>query len=541
MSATGLPFLPGCTTDRTLGQTKFHKSQSLSHRNGVMVLDQSKPGIGGAAVPLQKTAPFVTARAGDDGMPAWHSFRSKVLRFTAFFKESVVESNVEQFRVRECTILYYLEDDTVQINELVTSNSGMPQGTLVRRERVLKSGKLVTTFDDDLPPEAYFGPHDFNVGIEVTVYGRTFKITDCDAFTRDYLTSSLGVVVGESGTVPSDPHSDSLKAAADQIRAGRPYKRADTLRQFLDHDQQVLRFYCVWDDTETVFGDKRFMVLHYYLSDDTTEVVEILPPNSGRDKCGAFFGRKKLPKDVKALSKFPGAQTPRTVLNTLGPAVGKNRYILDSTRSDDPSDDVYTDADFAIGNKVVVLGRVMLLCDCDDFTKEHYRVKFGVTEFTPIDVSEPAVAAPAPEIPPSTGFGTEEDSLVSVERLVLTAPKKKLGKHMPRDATPADGSFILRFLGTLDMEDPLAIGREFIISYFLEDDTCSVYEMPKANSGIAAGMFLQRGKYKIPDGSRGVDVEDFKIGDGIKINGYAFVIKDADEYATKKLAEIRSA
>lgn len=29
----------------------------------------------------------------------------------------------------------------------------------------------------------------------------------------------------------------------------RPYEKLDTLRQFLDHDRQVLRFYCHWDDT----------------------------------------------------------------------------------------------------------------------------------------------------------------------------------------------------------------------------------------------------------------------------------------------------
>jgi hypothetical protein len=416
-----------------------------------------------------------------------------------------------------------------------------PPGTLVRRGRILKSGELTSSFDEDVPPEGYFGINDFNVGIEVTIYGRTFKVTDCDAFTRDYLTGTLGIIVGGSSDVPSDPHKEILQDAADRIKPGRPYFRDDTLRQFLDHDRQVLRFYCVWDDTVSIFGDKRYMVLHYYLSDDTIEVTEILPANSGRDKCGAFFGRNKLTKDVTALSKFPGAVTKRTVLNTLGPAVGKNRFILDSTRAADGADDVYTDADLKIGNRILVLGRLMLLCDCDEFTKEHYTSKFGVTEFAPIDVSEPATVPPVAKVPPPTGFGTEEDSMVSVERLVLTAPKRKSGKYMPTDVTAADGSFILRFLATLDSEDPLAADREFIISYFLEDDTCSVYEMPKHNSGISAGMFLQRGSYKVPDGSRNVGVEDLHIGAPISVNGFGFIFREADEYASKMLAEIRSA
>lgn len=410
----------------------------------------------------------------------------------------------------------------------------------MRRGRVLKSGELPGTFDEDIPVDGYFGINDLNVGLEVTIYSRTFKITDCDAFTREYLSSTVGVLVGDPCEVPNDPHKEILREAAARIKPGRPYYRDDTLRQFLDHDRQVLRFYCVWDDTVSVFGDKRYMVLHYYLSDDTIEITEILPANSGRDKCGAFFGRKKLTKDPKSLAKFPGAVTKRTVLNTLGPAVGKNRYILDSTRATDVIDEFYSDADLKIGNKILVLGRLMLICDCDEFTKEHYTAKFGLTDFTPIDISEPATAAPMPQVPPPTGFGTDEDSMVSVERLVLTAPKKKVGKYMPKDVTPADGSFILRFLATMESDDPLSAGREFIISYFLEDDTCSVYEMPKHNSGISAGMFLQRGKYKIPDGSRNVSVEDLNLGEKISINGFDFVFREADEYASKMLAEIRS-
>lgn len=62
----------------------------------------------------------------------------------------------------------------------------------------------------------------------------------------------------------------------------RPYEKHDTLKQFLDHDRHVLRFYCYWDDTESMFGDPREMVLHYFLADDTIEIREIIPQNSGK-------------------------------------------------------------------------------------------------------------------------------------------------------------------------------------------------------------------------------------------------------------------
>jgi len=38
----------------------------------------------------------------------------------------------------------------------------------------------------------------------------------------------------------------------------RPYEKRDTLRQFLDHDRHVLRFFCAWDDQEpNQFADTR--------------------------------------------------------------------------------------------------------------------------------------------------------------------------------------------------------------------------------------------------------------------------------------------
>lgn len=76
----------------------------------------------------------------------------------------------------------------------------------------------------------------------------------------------------------------------------RPYERHDTLKQFLEHDRNVLRFYCIWDDTESVFGDVRELTLHYFLADDTIEIRELVSPNSGRDTIPKFLRRSKLPK-----------------------------------------------------------------------------------------------------------------------------------------------------------------------------------------------------------------------------------------------------
>lgn len=59
-----------------------------------------------------------------------------VLQFDAYFKEAVDESPLENHRVRKCKILVYLEDSSVQIDEYRQENSGMPQGTLVKRHQI---------------------------------------------------------------------------------------------------------------------------------------------------------------------------------------------------------------------------------------------------------------------------------------------------------------------------------------------------------------------------------------------------------------------
>ncbi|XP_024909824.1 EF-hand domain-containing family member C2-like, partial [Cynoglossus semilaevis] len=70
-----------------------------------------------------------------------------------------------------------------------------------------------------------------------------------------------------------------------------PYERHDTLKQFLLHDRHILRFFCLWDDTESKSNDRRELVLHYFLSDDTIEIREVFPPNSGRDNVSKFLRR----------------------------------------------------------------------------------------------------------------------------------------------------------------------------------------------------------------------------------------------------------
>lgn len=97
----------------------------------------------------------------------------QVLKFDAYFQEDVPLSTEEHYRIRQVGIYYYLEDDTISVTEPVVKNSGIRQGKLIRRHRV---------------PKNDHGDHyhwkDLNRGINITMYGRTYRIVDCDPFTQ---------------------------------------------------------------------------------------------------------------------------------------------------------------------------------------------------------------------------------------------------------------------------------------------------------------------------------------------------------------------
>ncbi len=116
-------------------------------------------------------------------VPSWVAFDRKVLRFYAYFQESVNERRDEKYRVRRVNIYFYLEDDSVHVSEPKTANSGIPQGTLIRRHRIENPGSNAGQ---------HFIVTDFNVGNQLTFYSRTFKIAGCDNFTRVWI-DKLGI------------------------------------------------------------------------------------------------------------------------------------------------------------------------------------------------------------------------------------------------------------------------------------------------------------------------------------------------------------
>lgn len=524
-----LPFLPGNNFTQNLGRDKFHKSHAFDYNGDVYnFVGEHKSGIGGQPLPGGKPKPkaSVYPKGIGSNKPAWVAFDRQVLKFDAYFQEAVHERREERYRIRKCIIYFYLEDDTIQVLEPKQENSGIPQGTLVRRHRI----PLPAPNDDQ-----FYTVEHFNVGNEISLYSRTFKIMGCDKFTQNFL-SKLGVRVKSSENFPEDPFATYRSQQLATMQPLRPYERIDTLKQFLEHDRQVLRFYCVWDDSHNMFGDPHVLVLHYFLANDTIEIIEKVAPNSGRDAFPVFLQRQKLPKQVETL-KQPGVETKRTVLNVFGPMGYGGRHILDSLKTGAINTENYNDVDLTLGGVINVWGRKVLICDCDEFTKQYYKSKYGIEQFNKVEIKQPTPSATKRDYPPFEGFqiGSEEDTLANCIDLIPKPPRKDFIKFMRKDRQGLNSN-VLRFVAKLDTTRPIDIDRTFIIFFYLSDDTIAVFERPQRNSGIIAGSFLERNrivKSKTQDATIYYQAEDFYVGGRVEFNKHKFVLIDADEYVFK--------
>ena len=110
--------------------------------------------------------------------PDYVKLDKKVLRYFGYFKESIVEEELESGSIGLLVIYYYLTNDTISIVDIRQENSGIPQ------ERFLVKGKI---FKQD---GKRFDFSNFKVGEDIYIYGKIIRIYDADQFTRDFCSSN---------------------------------------------------------------------------------------------------------------------------------------------------------------------------------------------------------------------------------------------------------------------------------------------------------------------------------------------------------------
>uniref|UniRef100_A0A3Q3WW66 DM10 domain-containing protein n=1 Tax=Mola mola TaxID=94237 RepID=A0A3Q3WW66_MOLML len=493
----GLPFLPGYTFPDVTKST-FSRPQTLEYKNGHALPRRPTVGIGqdpllSELLSQQEMNEFVFETSDvtygpcaqsltEEFIPPYVNLDKKVLHFYAYFKENILYSPQEVYRIRPVDIYYYLENDSMCIVEPVVENSGLPQGKRIKRQRLPKNEY-----------GACYQWKDLNLGMDLEVYGYKYRIVQCDAFTKEFMKNE-GILLNDPEPMPVDPYSKRRENPQPCYTTPSEFDRK---YQFLTMDRKVLRFHALWDDADSLYGGTRPVTIQYYLVDDTVEIRAVHEPNSGRDPVCVLVRRQKLPKKIK----------PNCVLET----------------SPEEVDEYFSPKDFQVGQNLRLLGHLFLLYDCDGFTMEYYQRNYPEIEMKPIDVPDRLG-----EVPPYNGFGSLEDSLQNCLSLIPKPPKKDVLRMLENNHKE------LRYSARLNNNNPDDKGRHFILSYFLSDDTISIFERPARNSGIIAGKFLK--KMRVPKPGTTVDKPefyspaDFAIGATVDVFGHRFLLFDADEY-----------
>ncbi|TRY71606.1 hypothetical protein TCAL_14884 [Tigriopus californicus] len=523
--------------------TRFHRCQTLGFRNGIPVQKKPVLGIGGERLlqdlliqgqgkarqkyedmvedPFKFNQKRIYGQSRPKSAPAFRpkfcDLDQKVLRFFAHFDECVGDD----FRRRLVHILYYLVDDTMMIIEPRTKNSGLYQGLQLKRHRVPLN-------DSILGEGSFYHWTDIKIGEPLKIYGRTYVVRSCDEFTRKYLTEegmkdsdeskTTGEMMVSNFPLKMDIHQHETPERANFQNKDNPksYPKENKLRKFYENDGRVLRFMCRSDLPKYPLGksgEKEF-ILHFYLADDTVEIREM---------------RSERPQSAAGAKYLRRQQVPKTP-----PRSGCDEFPSSIPYS---PEDFYQSKDFIVGENVSVLNRRFYIYDCDAFTKQYIQHVLGkeVKPQKTVTLPSPEPIIPVPEQTIVT-IGNPEDSLQNCLRLTPKPPKKDFKKFLEFSGKT------LRFEAKIHSPWLHDANRKFIFTYFLCDDTVSIFERLPPNSGRFCGKYLERSKVAKPDlkvngETDFYSIDDFYIGSILIIHGRKFEIVGADDRVLKYLID----
>ncbi|KAF4705818.1 EF-hand domain (C-terminal) containing, partial [Perkinsus olseni] len=354
-----------------------------------------------------------------------------------------------------------------------------------------------------------------------------FMVTSCDKFTKDFY-KEHGLDIGEERETPLDQYTAAKQKSAqlsqqpipEAVREQKVYNEMilgggrtnPKMKQYLENDRKVLRFYAYWDD-KTRYGTRQYYTIHFFLVDDTLEILEIHTRNSGRDRYPTFYKRGPL------LKKPIPVHTP-------GMFVDEMKTVYDETGGRMQ----YSPHDLSTNTTIAVYGREFFIYDCDSATREFYK-KFNGNpqEAVELDVEPPTHYELTK--PPHIGVGLEEDSLGSCYSLRPKPPRQDMVKKMMNSGK------ILRFEARMDNNQPEDANRRFIIGVYLLDDQVAVWEMRCRNSGQTEGKFSEKSRKRNPATGQWFSPSEFYVGATVTLAAVPFYIVRADEYTLKYMEE----
>eukprot|EP00887_Chlorella_sp_A99_P006482 scaffold3.g6482.t1 len=420
-SPVPVPNLPGYSVREPAPiDAVFKKAQTLVFKNGYAVPAtlgdagwSDAPPAGGAFTipayqPASPSAAPAPAAAATGRLPKWVEHDKQCLRFMAYFVEAVPNSPAEDWRARRVAIVYYLEDDTMQVDEPREPNSGILQarsggeregaggrtgpgeahaeeGTrgpaavgrrLVEVVELLEpnAGRDPFTFlkRGPLPkavagpvlgsradPAALYQPADLRIGGFVTVHGRQFYLFDMDVGTRKWYQASRE----HMGSSPEElaPVDVSVPRAPLPVPALPPWNGYGTLEDSLQNCVKL----CPSPPKRDLYKlmNKEKIVLRFSCRLLEGEGYRLVSADAGRRFVLSFFAAD----DTVAVFEPPQRNS--------GIVGGK---FLERARVQKPGPGMrwYEEGDFFVGAVIALHGRRFLLESADDFTLERLRA-FG--------------------------------------------------------------------------------------------------------------------------------------------------------------------
>lgn len=390
-------------------------------------------------------------------------------------------------------MLFYLVDDTVEVAEPRVPNSGIVQGTFLKRVRVpRKEG-------------GFLGTEDIRVGEDINLFGRIVHVCSVDAFTRDWY-AQKGQDQPPNLHIPDSPLDVVRARKAAEARTQAKIGKSDAVRrgmQFLQHDGKVLRFDGRLTERE---GDSpKDVTVCFYLGDGGIEIKE--------KGAQLLLHRQKLPVNARAAGVA---------------AVGYN-----------PEEEFISYEHLIVGSIINVFSRSLLLTDCDPFTRSWYANTLSVDQPDALPPPPGPPSRPVAVVPPHNGYGEPEDSLRNVGVLIPKKGKEDLQQHARFMQL---SGVALRFTADMEAADPAKPlhptdeGRKFVVTLYLEDESIQLFEPQQRDR--PGGRFLERTKVR-KSGSDGpfFTAKDFRVGAQLVLHGRKFVLTSADKFSETFMTE----
>ena len=449
-----------------------------------------------------------------------------ILRFYGYFDiirpwdsfAPIGTPTIEDKIIRPVTIYHFLQDSTTEIIEQTIGNSGFKGGLFFRRG-ILES-------DDD---GSSVTPNDLNIGQVLRAIGREFHIYDADKFTREWYENNLDIILPPARTAPKNIREDQGAFYATGLVStlgpgttpqGKKSSKYEENREIVEKTYNFMTYHgvelhyllCELDRdlpmpdriSPEALGQTKQYMMKYYMQSSLTEICNIKTPESLRDQ--------------------PSLLLKRTVLERNWKEVKKGRAPVP-----------YTPDDYMVGNIIDVYGRQLMITSVDQPTREWYRDNRGIDQGNVIikKPEKPQVIHPIPG--KRDGFlmiGGDKDTLATVHGMPKAVPDlAKLQRN--------HGRILKCIVKMINGKDPtFDPTRKFLLIYYLEDDSFSIYEEAQRNSGLKNGGFLNRGVYinELPPNHskpRLFEAQDIYLGNVIGVHGVEFRIIEMDRMTLK--------